>query len=76
MLGYDVLATGYGVATRGDFAAARGRLAGLAGLPALWPKRQAVQASILDAGNWRRCMLPTVPPWQVPQRYAHLEAAL
>lgn len=73
MLGYDVLATGYGVATRGDFAAARGRLAGWAMLPALWPKRRAVQESILDADNWRRFMLPTVAPWQVPQRYAHLE---
>lgn len=73
MLGYDALAAGYGVATRGDFAAVRGRLAGLAGLPALWPKRRQVQEALVDVDNWRRCMQPSVPPWQVPRRYAHLE---
>lgn len=71
--GYDALAVGYGVVKRGDFAALRGRLAGLAGLPGLWPKRRQVQAQTIDIENWRRFMAPRVAPWQVPQRYAHLE---
>ena len=47
-------------------------IAGLAGLPRLWPKRRQVQAQVVDADNWRRFMSPQVPPWQVPHRYAHL----
>ncbi len=69
---YDALAVGYGVATRGDFAALRGRLAGLRGLPQVWPKRRQVQAQTTDVENWRRFMAPRVPPWAVPQRYRHL----
>lgn len=75
IVGYDALAVGYAAARRGDFAALRGRLAGLAGLPALWPKRRQVQAQIVDADNWRRFMAPSVPPWQVPNRYTHLAHA-
>lgn len=71
---YDVLATGYGVAQRGDVAALRGRLAGIAGLARIWPKRRQVQAQTTDVNNWRRFMSPLVPPWQVPARYAHLAA--
>lgn len=72
IVGYDTLAVGYAMARRGDLAALRGRLAGLAGLPALWPKRRQVQEHIIDVENWRRFMAPRVPPWQVPNRYAHL----
>jgi GT2 family glycosyltransferase len=72
VVGYDALAVGYGVLQRGDFAALRGRLAGLAGLAQVWPKRRRVQAQIVDADNWRRFMAPRVPPWQVPHRYRHL----
>jgi GT2 family glycosyltransferase len=71
---YDALATGYGVAQRGDMAALRGRLAGLRGLARIWPKRTQVQAQTVDVKNWRRFMLPLVPPWQVPTRYSHLTA--
>jgi GT2 family glycosyltransferase len=72
MLGYDVLAGGYGVVQRGDLASLRGRLAGWAGLRRIWPKRKVVQAQTVDVENWRRFMAPRVPPWQVPARYAHL----
>jgi GT2 family glycosyltransferase len=72
---YDALAVGYGVLRRGDGAALRGRLAGLAGLARILPKRRQVQGQIVDAENWRRYMAPRVPPWQVPARYTHLEAA-
>lgn len=75
LAGYDGLAVGYGVLQRGDFASLRGRLAGLAGLGQVWPKRKLVQSQIVDADNWRRFMSPRVPPWQVPNRYAHLQAA-
>lgn len=75
VVGYDALAVGYGVMQRGDFASLRGRLAGLAGLPRLWPKRRQVQAQVVDADNWRRFMSPRVLPWQVPHRYAHLQPA-
>ena len=69
---YDALAVGNGAATRGDFAALRGRLAGLAGLGSIWPKRRQVQAQTTDVENWRRFMTPRVPPWDVPARYRHL----
>jgi GT2 family glycosyltransferase len=72
---YDLLATGYGVVQRGDFAALRGRVAGLQGLDRIWPKRREVQAHTLDVDNWRRFMAPLVPPWQVPARYRHLTSA-
>ena len=72
MAGYDVLAAGYGFVQRGDLASLRGRLAGLAGLARIWPKRKLVQAQTCDVDNWRRFMSPRVPPLQVPRRYAHL----
>ncbi len=72
MAGYDVLAAGYGFAQRGDLASLRGRLAGIAGLARIWPKRKLVQAQTCDVDNWRRFMSPRVPPLQVPRRYAHL----
>jgi GT2 family glycosyltransferase len=71
---YDLLAVGYGLAQRGDLASLRGRLAGLASLRAVWPKRRRVQEQTVDVENWRRFMNPRVPPWQVPDRYAHLAA--
>ena len=57
---------------RGDLGSLRGRLAGLAGLPAVWRKRKLIQSQVVDAANWRRFMSPRVAPWQVPNRYAHL----
>jgi GT2 family glycosyltransferase len=75
MAGYDALAVSYGIAQRGDLVSLRGRLAGLAGLRRMWPKRKAVQARTVDVENWRRFMYPRVPPWQVPMRYAHLADA-
>ncbi len=74
MATYDLLAAGYGLAQRGDLASLRGRLAGLAGLRTIWPKRRRVQEQIVDVDNWRRFVRPLVPPWKVPDRYAHLEA--
>lgn len=74
--GYDALAVGYGVALRGDLASLHGRLAGLRGLHRMWPKRRAVQASIVDLENWRRYMSPLVAPWAVRARYAHLESTV
>ena len=76
MAGYDALAAGYGVVQRGDLASLRGRLAGLAGLRRIWPKRKIVQAQTRDVENWRRFMSPRVPPWQVPTRYTHLNLNL
>ncbi len=69
---YDGAATLYGVAQRGDWAAARGRSAALRGLPRFWAKRRLVRPSQRNVDNCWRWMQPLTPPWRVPQRYAHL----
>jgi hypothetical protein len=74
IVGYDLLATAYGILRRGDLASLRGRLAGLAGLPRAWAKRRRVLAGPQDIENWQRCMAPVALPWSVPARYAHLDA--
>ncbi|RIK38355.1 MAG: glycosyltransferase family 2 protein [Chloroflexi bacterium] len=73
IVGYDLLAVGFGIARRGDLASLRGRLDGLRQLPVFWRKRRAVQRAGRDVANWRRCMMPVSLPWSVPKRYAHLE---
>ncbi len=72
ILAYDTLAVGYGMATRGDFAAWRGRMAGWRALPRCLAKRRRIQARPQDIDNWLRAMSPVEPPWDVPRRYAHL----
>ena len=72
MAGYDVLAAGYGFVQRGDLASLRGRSAGIAGLPRIWPKRKTVQAQTVTSITGAASCLPVCPPWQVPTRYAHL----
>jgi len=86
VVAYDLAAVGYALASRREGAALRGRLAGLAGLPAVGRARRAAN------GRWRRAatedaaagslaptedgaaayLLPPAWPWQVPARYAHL----
>jgi hypothetical protein len=75
ILAYDALAAGYGLATRGDLAAWRGRMAGWAALPRFLAKRRRIQSTWQDVDNWRRAMSPTEPPWAIPRRYAHLRGA-
>lgn len=72
ILGYDALATGYGLLRRGDLASLRGRLAGLRHAGGAWRKRRTIQSRWRDVENWRAEVAPLVPPWRVPQRYAHL----
>lgn len=76
ILAYDVLAVGYGLATRGDLAAWRGRVAGWAGLPRFLDKRRAIQSRWRDIANWRCAMSSTEPPWAVTRRYAHLRGGM
>ncbi|MCB0129840.1 MAG: glycosyltransferase family 2 protein [Caldilineaceae bacterium] len=76
IVGYDLMASLYGVATRGDAALMRGRLAALAALPRFMAKRRAIQSRWHDVDNWRRLMQPVVPPWAVSQRYTHLAAGM
>lgn len=72
IMGYDLLATVYGVSTRGDFASLRGRLSGLLQLKRFWTKRQKIQRRWHDVDNLWRMVEPLEPAWRVPQRYAHL----
>jgi len=73
IVAYDLAAVGYGLATRRDGAALRGRLAGLAGLPAAARARRAWAARGRDGRRPAAAALE-VPalPWRVPARYAHL----
>ena len=75
ILAYDTMATVYGVVTRGDVAALRGRVAGLARLPDFLTKRRHIQARWQDVDNWRRSVSPVEMPWAVSRRYAHLQHA-
>jgi GT2 family glycosyltransferase len=72
ILAYDVMAVGYGVVTRSDFATLRGRAAALQMLPKFLDKRREIQAKWRDVENWRKAVSPVVPPWSVANRYAHL----
>ena len=74
ILAYDAMAVGYGLATRGDLASWRGRMAGWRALPRFLAKRRQIQARWHDVDNWRQAMSATEPPWTVPKRYAHLRA--
>jgi GT2 family glycosyltransferase len=88
VVAYDAAAVGYALATRREGAALRGRLAGLASLPAALRARAARARHHADttdptdtAGDASRPapsgaaaqMLPPTWPWQVPARYAHLK---
>ncbi|HEY7063646.1 MAG TPA: glycosyltransferase family 2 protein [Chloroflexota bacterium] len=85
VVGYDLAAVGYGLATRRDTAALRGRLAGLAGLPAALRERRALHAaerhepvkeraggSPPSAAPATAGLQPPPAPWRVPARYRHL----
>jgi len=70
---YDTAATLYGMYTWRDSVSLRGRLAGVAGiLPFLRQRRQSF-SQWHDMVNWRDAVSPNVAPWQVSDRYAHLE---
>ena len=73
ILGYDLLATGYGLVRRQDMASLHGRVAGLRGSRRFWAKRRHVQRTWRNVENWRRSMAPVALPWRVPKRYAHLD---
>ncbi|MFN2201183.1 MAG: glycosyltransferase family 2 protein [Caldilineaceae bacterium] len=72
ILAYDAMAAAYGVATRADFAALRGRAAAMRMLPKFLTKRREIQERWQDVANWRKVVSPLVPPWSVSRRYAHL----
>ncbi len=70
---YDLLAVGFSLFSRGDAQALRGRLAGYAAFPALWPRRLAIQRR--RRIGWPELaaqMAPLSSPFQVRRRYAHL----
>ena len=70
---YDLLAVGYSLLRRGDAQTLRGRLAGYAAFPRLWPQRLAIQRH--RQASWAelsRQMAPLSGPLQVWRRYSHL----
>lgn len=70
---YDLLAVGYSLLRRGDAQTLRGRLAGYAAFPRLWPQRVAIQRR--RQVGWpalARQMAPLSGPLQVWRRFAHL----
>jgi GT2 family glycosyltransferase len=70
---YDLAAVLYGVASRRDLAAARGRLAGLAGLPRQLAKRRRVQRMrAVPFSTLKAQMSPLATPMGVLGRYRHL----
>jgi GT2 family glycosyltransferase len=88
IVAYDLAALVYALVTQRDGAALRGRLAGLAGLPAVLRARRAAEAPARPAPGQRMPardalaasapltagLLPPAWPWQVPARYRHLRA--
>ena len=75
IIAYDLMAAGYGLATRRDAALLRGRMAALQQLPKFLEKRRIIQQQWHDFDNWARLIAPTETPWAVSQRYAHLESS-
>ncbi|NLS76233.1 MAG: glycosyltransferase [Chloroflexi bacterium] len=70
---YDLLAVGYSLLRRGDAQTLRGRLAGYAAFPRLWPQRVAIQRR--RQVSWpalARQMAPLSGPFRVWRRFAHL----
>jgi|RhiMetdeSRZDD1v2_1073273.scaffolds.fasta_scaffold588004_1 GT2 family glycosyltransferase len=76
ILGYDLLATGYGLATRRP-AMVAGRLAALRELPELLRQRRAIQARrsapIAEIARW---IEPAGPPWSALREQKRLDAIL
>jgi GT2 family glycosyltransferase len=74
---YDLAAAFYALVVLRDVHALRGRLAGLAGMHKMWPKRGCVCRRPGVAARVKRMDLPwldPVPsPWRVLRRYAHLD---
>jgi GT2 family glycosyltransferase len=71
---YDLAAAGYGVLKRRDFAALRGRLAGLSGLSGQLRKRRQVQsARRVSFAALSRHLAPVSSPFGVLSRYRHLD---
>jgi GT2 family glycosyltransferase len=71
VVAYDLAAVAYALVVRRETAALRGRLAGLAGLPAALRERRHL---VPPAASAPTGLLPPVAPWAVPRRYAHLAA--
>jgi len=72
---YDLGAIAFAVARQHDFASLRGRLAGLAGLPAALRKRRGIQKRRTVTGSEVAShYAPLAWPWDVPRRYRHLTA--
>jgi hypothetical protein len=74
LLTYDAMAATYGAAMQRDGVAWQGRLAGLRQFGRFWRKRREIHRHWRDVANWRRGMSPMVAPWQVRERFAHLNA--
>jgi len=73
VLGYDLAAAAYGLLKRRDLAGLKGRIAGIAGLPRQWRKRQTVQGMRRVAfSTLSRQMAPLATPLGVLERYRHL----
>jgi GT2 family glycosyltransferase len=74
IIAYDLMATIYGWATRGDAALLRGRGAGLRRLPAVLRARREIQRRWQHHENWAPFVAPVAWPWRVSRRYTHLQS--
>jgi hypothetical protein len=66
---YDLAAVTYALLARRDVHALRGRLAGLAGLIAMWRKRRASPPARRRGLSFLAAL---EAPWRVPRRYQHI----
>jgi len=73
VIGYDLMATIYGLIRYNNWASLKGRASGLAHLAKFWQKRRKIQRQWKDIDNWRNFVQPIVAPYKVSERYAHLE---
>lgn len=72
---YDVLSVGYSLVIRRDVNPLKGRLAGLMGLPKMWPKRRVIQRGrTIRVEQWRQMLSPLEAPWAIQRRFQYLRA--
>lgn len=73
---YDLAFLGYATLVRRDLSIWRGKVESLPKIPRMFMKRRAVQALAgrPAASRWQKNLCPLVSPWQMRQRYRHLQA--
>jgi len=71
LIGYDLMAVGWGLIARRDTAAVAGRWAALRGLRRMWRKRAQSPTRVT---TYLKLLKPLAAPWQISARFKHTQA--